>query len=115
MAKFAELEKSQEQLTDQIAELTKSQQLLTTALSRLDGDYPKLSDEESRANNNTARLKVKTQLDGVIAMLDKLKSLTDTKPRSDYVQRGGSVRKTDSGVTVSDYEGVLNIFYPQFM
>ncbi len=125
LAKMDEMEKSAALLNERIAELKKDKQVLQTQLARLEGEDLQISDSDynSKSSNSKLRKVLVGQMDKVADMLEKLKSLSATSAAAsaaahgatDYTQRGGSVKKTDTGVSVSDYEGVLNIFYPQFV
>ena len=119
------MEKSTALLNERIAELMKDKQTLQDQLARLEGEGLQISDSDynSKASNNKLRRVVGGQMDKVADMLEKLKALSAASAAAsaaahgttDYTQRGGTVKKTDTGVSVSDYEGVLNIFYPQFV
>lgn len=123
LAKLDEMEKSTALLNERIAELKKDKQVLQEQLARLDSESLQISDSDynSRASNTKLRRVLGGQMDKVADMLEKLKTLSVTSAAAsaaahgDYTQRGGTVKKTDTGVSVSDYEGVLNIFYPQFV
>jgi predicted nuclease with TOPRIM domain len=118
-----EMEKSAALLNERIAELKKDKQVLQDQLARLEGEGLQISDSDynSKASNSKLRKVLGGQMDKVADMLEKLKALSATSAAAsaaahgEYTQRGGSVKKTDTGVSVSDYEGVLNIFYPQFV
>jgi hypothetical protein len=125
LANMDEMEKSTALLNERIAELMKDKQTLQDQLARLEGEGLQISDSDynSKASNNKLRRVVGGQMDKVADMLEKLKALSAASAAAsaaahgttDYTQRGGTVKKTDTGVSVSDYEGVLNIFYPQFV
>ena len=125
LARMDEMEKSNALLNERIAELMKDKQRLQEQVARLDSESLQISDSDynSRASNSKLRKVLGGQMDKVADMLEKLQTLSATSAAAsaaahgatDYTQRGGSVKKTDTGVSVSDYEGVLNIFYPQFV
>lgn len=122
LAHLSELEKVNAMFADRIQELVLEKQDLETQLNKLKADEYKLSanDNTGMDYNSKLRTSISNKMDKVVNMIEKLKALSATSAAASnaahgYTQQGGSVRKADTGVSVSDYEGVLNIFYPQFM
>lgn len=125
LANMDEMEKATAMLVDQISELKEEKYGLMERLAYLERENLQISDSDfnNKASNSNLRRVLGEQVDKVADMIEKLKALSATSAAvsaaahgaTDYTQRGGTVKKTDTGVSVSDYEGVLNIFYPQFV